>query len=107
MSENKAEGGQERELLAGEPRRFCRRCLLRELGKDEYFQNLRDYIANIDVDLKVDPSAYEARLARCKECEKLFQGMCRVCGCYVELRAAMKKNACPLVHPRWGRVTEG
>lgn len=76
------------------------------MGKDEYFRNLHDYIANLDPDLKVSEDVYEQRLARCKECEKLMDGMCRVCGCYVELRAAMKKNRCPLVHPKWERVCE-
>ena len=30
----------------------------------------------------------------------------RICGCYVELRAVMKKNGCPLVKPMWTRVQE-
>ena len=28
-----------------------------------------------------------------------MDGMCRACGCYVELRAAMRKNACP--YEKW------
>lgn len=104
MKENKAEAGQERDILAGEPRRFCRKCLLRDMGKEEYFRNLQEYITNLDADLKVDEDTYEERLSRCRECEKLYQGMCRICGCYVELRAVMKKNACPQVHPRWERA---
>ena len=87
-----------------EPRRFCRKCLTREMGQTEYFQNLHEYIANLDQDLKVDDTVYEARLANCKTCDDLYQGMCRICGCYVELRAAMKMNRCPQVHPRWNRV---
>lgn len=89
-----------------EPRRYCRKCLTREMGRDEYFRNLHEYIAQLDPDLKVDGDEYEARLAQCKTCEKLLDGMCRVCGCYVELRAAMKKNRCPLVHPRWERSVQ-
>lgn len=87
-----------------EPRRFCRKCLTREMDQTEYFQNLHEYIAHLDTDLKVDDTVYEARLAHCKMCDELYQGMCRICGCYVELRAAMKKNRCPQVHPRWDRV---
>lgn len=89
-----------------EPRRFCRKCLTREMGEKEYFRTLHEYIANLDEDLKVSGAVYEQRLAQCKGCEKLMQGMCRVCGCYVELRAVMKKNRCPLVKPRWERVKE-
>jgi hypothetical protein len=89
-----------------EPRRFCRKCLLRDLDQNEYFKSLQEYIRGLDADLKVCEEVYEARLASCRECEKLTQGMCRVCGCYVELRAVMKKNDCPLGKPRWTRVTE-
>ena len=87
-----------------EPRRFCRKCLTREMDQTEYFQNLHEYIAHLDTDLKVDDAVYETRLAHCKAGDELYQGMCRICGCYVELRAAMKKNRCPQVHPRWDRV---
>ena len=89
-----------------EPRRFCRKCLTREMEQTEYFRTLHEYIAHLDADLKVDDEVYEERLALCKECEKLYQGMCRICGCYVELRAVMRKNGCPLVKPMWTRVQE-
>ena len=84
--------------------RFCRKCLLREMGEEEYFANLREYIQNIDEDLKVDHGEYERRLMLCKECENLLNGMCRICGCYVELRAVMKKNYCPDVEKKWAAV---
>ena len=38
---------------------------------------------------------YERRLSICKECEKLLSGMCRMCGCYVEMRAAIALRDCP------------
>lgn len=94
------------ETMAAEPKRFCRKCLIRDFSMDEYFKNLYEYIENIDADLKVEDAIYESRLAICKECDNLVQGMCRICGCYVELRAVMKKNACPMGSPRWGRVRE-
>ena len=76
--------------------RICKRCLTREMaGQEKYFENLQEYIANLDVDVKTSVQLYEERLAVCKECDLLFQGMCRGCGCYVELRAAVAKNACP------------
>lgn len=76
--------------------RVCRRCLTRDMvGQEEYFANLQDYINNLDIDIKADPALYESRLERCKECDLLFQGMCRTCGCYVELRAAITTNTCP------------
>ena len=84
-------------------RRYCRKCLTREMaGQEEYFKSLHEYIANIESDMKVPDELYEERLAVCKDCELLLDGMCRSCGCYVELRAAMKKNACP--RHKWDRV---
>lgn len=77
-------------------KRFCKKCLTRDLiGQEEYFQNLQDYIANLDVDIKATEGVYESRLQVCLECDMLLQGMCRSCGCYVELRAVIAKNSCP------------
>ena len=77
-------------------RRYCRKCLTRDMiGQEEYFRSLREYIANLDPDIKASEPLYEDRLAVCKEGDMLLDGMCRSCGCYVELRAALEKNACP------------
>lgn len=90
-------------MTESQSQRVCRKCLTRDMvGQEEYFKNLQEYIANIEQDLKVAENQYEERLAVCKECDLLFQGMCRSCGCYVELRAVMKKNACP--RHKWERV---
>ena len=76
--------------------RYCRKCLTRDMvGKEEYFRPLREYIANLDPEIKADEALYEERLAVCKECDLLLEGMCRICGCYVELRAVVAKNICP------------
>ncbi len=77
--------------------RKCRRCLTRELMGEEkdYFRNLHEYVANLDPDIKADQDLYERRLACCKGCDWLDRGMCRQCGCYVELRAAIGRNDCP------------
>ncbi len=76
--------------------RSCRRCLTRELaGQEETYRTIREYIDNLDPDAKADGELYEKRLKICKECELLMLGMCRCCGCYVEMRAAMGKNICP------------
>lgn len=76
--------------------RICRRCLTRDLAdSEELFRTMYDYIENIDIDIKTPGSLYEERLSVCMECDMLLQGMCRKCGCYVEMRAAVKKNRCP------------
>ncbi len=81
--------------------RLCRKCLTRDMiGQEEYFRSLREYIENLDMEMKAPEALYEERLNVCRECDMLFQGMCRKCGCYVELRAAFGKNACPV--GMWG-----
>lgn len=80
-------------------KRHCRKCLTRDMDQKEYFENLHTYIANLEEDVKVSEPLYERRLLVCKSCDLLYDGMCRACGCYVELRAVMKKNCCP--YEKW------
>lgn len=80
-------------------KRHCRKCLTRDMDQKEYFENLHTYIANLEEDVKVSEPLYERRLLVCKSCDLLYDGMCRACGCYVELRAVMKKNGCP--YEKW------
>ena len=58
----------------------CRKCLLREMDKNAYM-------------------VYEDRLAVCKECKYLNEGLCGACGCFVELRAVIAVNRCP--YEKW------
>lgn len=78
----------------GKERVRCRKCLIKEMDKDKYFSNMYEYIAHLDEDIKAPSEMYEERLAICKSCDYLEEGMCRACGCFVELRAAVKKNVC-------------
>lgn len=76
--------------------RICKKCLTREMAESgEQFKNMWDYIDNLSGDVKTSDPEYERRLSICKECEMLLAGMCRKCGCYVEMRAALKTNECP------------
>lgn len=76
--------------------RECKRCLTREMaGQEAVFRNLREYIENLDVDIRAEDTVYENRLLVCKTCDMLLAGMCRSCGCYVEMRAAVAGNRCP------------
>lgn len=77
----------------------CRKCLLREMDKNAYMENLYDYIARLEPEIKADERVYEERLALCKDCNYLNEGMCGACGCFVELRAVIAKNVCP--YQRW------
>lgn len=76
--------------------RLCRKCLTRDMiGQEETFRSMWEYIENLDIELKASEQLYEKRLSICKGCDMLLQGMCRKCGCYVEMRAAVGKNFCP------------
>ena len=84
-----------------EQARYCRKCLLQEMQETEFWENMRSYIAHIPEEKKVSEPVLARRLAVCKDCEELISGMCRLCGCYVELRAAMRIRSCPHVPAKW------
>lgn len=92
--------GRQREKRS-EGLRICRKCLLRESSEAEYFQQLKAYIAGLDAADRVSQEVYERRLHICGSCENLTRGMCRLCGCYVELRAALRVRKCPALPSRW------
>ncbi len=79
-----------------EKQRVCKRCLLRELSEQEYREKLEKYIIGLEQGVRAKEQLYEKRLLLCKECEKLSAGTCLSCGCYVELRAAVKASHCPM-----------
>lgn len=80
----------------------CKKCLLLEAGEHNAYQTVHDYIANLSSDLKVDDNTYRHRLELCKACTYLISGMCRKCGCYVEVRAVLRDKACPdFDNPQW------
>ncbi len=81
--------------------RVCRKCLLRETSRADYFRQLEAYIAALDEADRVSQEIYERRLSLCNSCEHLTDGMCRLCGCYVELRAALRVRKCPGLPCRW------
>lgn len=81
--------------------RFCKKCLLRDMDEDAYFLDLQSYISHLGEEVKVPEEEYERRLAVCSGCDWLLNGMCRKCGCFVELRAVMKKNHCADSDKNW------
>lgn len=82
-----------------ELRRPCPKCIAGKTDPAVYFADLSEYIANMDRDVKADDSVREQRLALCRACKMQISGMCRACGCFVELRTAVKSNACP--YEKW------
>lgn len=72
----------------------CKRCLLYEMADKAAYESVRSYLETVPASEKADKNLYEKRLAVCKECEFLLAGMCRKCGCYVEIRAALVASGC-------------
>ena len=86
-----------------ENRKPCR-CLLFEAGQADMARTVAEYVASLDEAIRTSEEDYQARLAICRECTELMNGTCRLCGCYVETRAAKKGQKCPMVPARWGKI---
>lgn len=62
---------------------------------------VKEYISALDEEIKAPEELYRARLEACRGCENLLSGTCLKCGCYVEMRAAVKGNRCPSEKSLW------
>jgi hypothetical protein len=72
----------------------CRRCLLKDLTDGEYFSSVYEYIESLDMEIRTSQKEYQCRLTACEQCSHLVNGMCELCGCFVEVRAAKKGSHC-------------
>lgn len=88
-------------MMATREPALCKRCLLRELTDGAYFQSIYEYIESLAPDLRAPDTLYGERLARCKACGHLINGMCDLCGCFVEVRAAKKAAHCAQSSAVW------
>ena len=79
----------------------CKRCLVRESADKSLSGRIEETIRAIPPGERTDGELYEKRLAECKSCEWLFTGICRKCGCFVEVRAARENDPCPDIPDRW------
>lgn len=86
-------------------RKPCR-CTLLESGQADMAKLVREYVASLPEDEKADEAHYSARLNICRSCDDLHSGTCALCGCYVEARAAKRKQQCPAVPPKWDAETK-
>lgn len=79
----------------------CRKCLLSEIDPDKVYKEIVDYINSLDAEVKVNDETYQSRLSFCRECDNLRDGMCVLCGCFVEVRAIKKISNCPSNQKLW------
>ncbi|MGB4660845.1 MAG: DUF6171 family protein [Mobilitalea sp.] len=82
-------------------KRICKKCFLTDFAPEEYLENMRIYLQGLSTEIKTEDSIYQRRLDCCAQCSNLTEGICKICGCFVEYRAAMKIKNCPDLHPRW------
>lgn len=78
----------------------CKRCLLHEAAEEDTLKSIKERIDKLSEKERAPDELYEKRLSECKSCDNLISGVCMKCGCYVEFRAAFKKNNCPNVKDR-------
>ena len=80
----------------------CIRCLTADLpGGAALSALLRERVAALPAEERAPEEETLRRLAVCRACEHLNAGTCALCGCYVEVRAARRRMACPDVPGRW------
>jgi hypothetical protein len=77
----------------------CKKCLLSEFDEQKYIDELKSHIDWLPQSIRADSRLYDERLSVCRDCDYLSAGTCLACGCYVEMRAAVKKNKCP--YKKW------
>lgn len=81
---------------------LCPRCLLAEMEKEKPLHLLiREVIDAMPEAERAGNISYAARLSACRACDNLLSGMCRLCGCYVEARAAKARMGCPDTNDQW------
>ncbi len=81
--------------------RICKRCLLADFAPDKYIESMITYLNGLDEQIKAEEKLYQDRLSVCQGCDKLNEGLCSLCGCFVEYRAAIKDKHCPDIKPKW------
>ncbi len=81
--------------------KFCLRCYLDGLEAGPEPGAMAEYIARIDPEQRAAEAVYRKRLETCAGCSSRIGGVCRLCGCFVELRAARAFQCCPDVPARW------
>ena len=87
--------------MSSEKIRQCRRCLLKDMDGQEYFRTVYEYIESLDPEIRTPEPEYRRRLSLCRECDCLINGMCRLCGCFVESRAAKVQSRCAASPEKW------
>ena len=79
----------------------CKKCLIQDMSDIDLKEKIKRTVDGIQGDIKASSTLYKKRLEICKMCDKLLNGMCLSCGCFMEVRAAIKEQYCPSVDKKW------
>ncbi len=79
--------------------KICTRCLLKDFSREQYEKIVVEGIRALPAEDLVSEEIESVRLGYCRQCDKINQGTCLACGCFVEIRAATKKGRCP--YKKW------
>lgn len=79
--------------------KICTRCLLKDFSKEQYEAIVINGLSSLPKEDIVTEDISGRRLSVCGECEKLNQGTCLACGCFVEIRASLRAGKCP--YDKW------
>ncbi len=77
----------------------CVRCLLQDFDQETYVSRFLKVIRLMKPHERASEEVIAGRLQICRECDRLEMGTCLACGCYVELRSALKNGKCP--YKKW------
>ncbi len=75
----------------------CKRCLLADMDASGVYATILRRIEQMPEGQRADAETYRQRLECCRGCDALVNGLCSICGCFIELRAAKAEMHCP--HP--------
>lgn len=75
--------------------KICTRCLLKDFSKEKYEAIVINGLSSLSPEDIASEKCVDERLQICSQCEKLNQGTCLACGCFVEIRSALKSGKCP------------
>ncbi len=79
--------------------KICTRCLLKDFSREQYEKIVVEGLRALPAEDLVSEEIESVRLGYCRQCDKINQGTCLACGCFVEIRAATKKGRCP--YKKW------
>ena len=75
--------------------KICKRCLLSETDEAGIYRTIRRRIEQMSPEQRTGAAEYQRRLGSCQACDALTNGLCGMCGCFIELRAAQQSRHCP------------